>query len=166
MCTVHITYLVHSLWTPGHQRRLLHWRPSSGSPQISPRSPSVSSGGPQLDSIYSPDAPFYSTPPTSRSQSVEKNGVDKVRSCGSISHAALVTPLELLSIVISCQTGFKAAAVIIVRNISTLSIPDSHHISEMKNFKLNWAEIRQFRQAALRQTAAADEQQMPSKRSH
>lgn len=121
VCAVHITYLGHSLWTAGHPERLLHSRPSSGSLQISPQSSSSSSEGSPLGSTYSPDGPFCSTPPTNRSPSAGRRAaLTKGRSCGDISGYSCNHFIEL-------QSGFKATAVIIIRNIYVkLSVSVSH----------------------------------------
>lgn len=79
---VYITYLGHSLCTPGHPGQLLHSSPSIESPQISPQTSGASSGGSLLGSNCSLDTPFCSRPPTSRSPSVERSSIDTARSYG------------------------------------------------------------------------------------
>lgn len=69
--SLYVTYLEHSQWTPGHLKQLRRLHPSTGSPQISPQSSSVSSEGPRHGSTRSPDVPFCSTPPLSHSLSAE-----------------------------------------------------------------------------------------------
>lgn len=109
MHPVHITYLGHSLWTPGHPVQLRHSHPSNGSPRISPQSSLASSEGSLLGSTYSPDAPFCSTPPTNRSLSAEKSSDDKRQWCGGISGYKCNHFIEP-------RNKFKATATII-RNI-------------------------------------------------
>lgn len=82
---VHITYLGHSLCTPGHPEQLLRSHPTIESPQISPRSSSASSGGSLLGSSYSPDVPFCSRLPTNRFLSAERSSNNEAWSYVGIS---------------------------------------------------------------------------------
>lgn len=135
---IQVTYLGHSLCTPGRPGQLLRSRPLNGSLQISLQSSWASSRGPQLGSSCSLDAPFYSKPPTDRSLSVEKS-----RDYNKwISHTAMV--ITLSTTVRSFQSGSKwiqSYSSDYCQNILFRLWALLIHMSRVKGFNLKWAEI-------------------------